>query len=96
MARYVTLWKYTKDGLVDIKKTPERYKAVQEIVKSSGGELLQTCGLVGAYDVLTIMEMPDEKVLTSAIFKICSKGRVIPQTMTAIPIEEFLELAKNA
>jgi uncharacterized protein with GYD domain len=96
MPTYVTLWKYTKDGLVDIKNTSDRFEVVKEIVKLNGGKLLQTYGLVGAYDVMTIMELPDEKILMSTILKICSKGRVIPQTMTAIPIEDFLEITKKA
>ena len=96
MPTYITLWKYTKEGLVDIKNTSERYEAVKEIVQSSGGKLVSAYGLVGPYDVITIMEQPDEKVLTSTILKICSKGRVVPESMIAMPIEDFLEATKSA
>lgn len=95
MPTYVTLWKYTKDGLVDMKNTPERYEVVKKIINDAGGELLSTYGLIGEYDVITIMNMPDEKVLTSAILKICSKGRVFCQTMTALSMDDFLKIAKG-
>jgi uncharacterized protein with GYD domain len=93
MPLYITMWKYTKDGLVDIKHTPERFTVVNEIVQSHGGKVLNAYGLIGDYDVMTIVELPDEKALMAANLKICSKGRVIPTTMTAVPMDEFLALA---
>jgi uncharacterized protein with GYD domain len=96
MPIYVTMWKYTKDGLVDIKKTPERYKVVNEIIKSHGGKVINAYGLIGEYDVMTIVELPDEKALMSANLKICSKGRIIPVTMTAVPMDEFLKMTGKA
>jgi uncharacterized protein with GYD domain len=92
MPVYVTMWKYTKDGLVDIRHTPERFKVVNEIIKSHGGKLVTAYGLIGEYDVMTIVDLPDEKALMSAILQICSKGRVIPVTMTAVPMDEFLKI----
>jgi len=96
MPIYVTMWKYTKEGLVDIRHTSERYKVVNEIIKSHGGKLINAYGLIGEYDVMTIVELPDEKALMSAILKICSKGRVIPVTMPAVPMDEFLKITSEA
>ena len=96
MPLYVTLWKYTKDGLVDIKYTTDRYKVVNEIIKSHGGRVVNGYGLIGEYDVMTIVELPDEKALVSSILKICSKGRVTSQTLTALPMEDFLKITREA
>ena len=95
MPTYVTLWKYTKDGLVDMRNTPDRYETVKKIIDDAGGKLLSIYGLIGEYDVVTVMELPDEKVATSTILKICSKGRVTSQTMTALSIDDFLKIAKE-
>ncbi len=95
MQTYVTLWKYTKDGLMDIKKTPKNFELAKKIIKNAGGKLLSTYGLVGEYDVLTIMEMPDEKAAASTILKICSTGRITSQTMTALSIDDFLTIVKK-
>ncbi|MBW2652455.1 MAG: GYD domain-containing protein, partial [Deltaproteobacteria bacterium] len=69
MPTYVTLWKYTKDGLVDMNNTPDRYEAVKKIINDAGGKLVSIYGLVGEYDVITIIEMPDEKVAAATILK---------------------------
>jgi uncharacterized protein with GYD domain len=96
MAIYVTLWKYTRDGLLDIKHTPERFEAVKEIYTKNGGKLLEAYGLIGPYDVMTIAQLPDEKALTTAILQICAKGRVTAQTMTALPMTDFLDIIKKS
>lgn len=96
MPTYVTLWKYTKEGLTDIKNTTDRYKVVNEIIKSHGGRVVGAYGLIGRYDVMTIVELPDEQALVSSILRICSKGRVTAETLTALPIEAFLKLTREA
>jgi len=96
MAIYITVWKYTRDGLIDIKHTPERFEVVKEIYKKNGGKLIEAYGLIGPYDVMTIGELPDEKALTTAILQICAKGRVTAQTMTALPMADFFEAIKKS
>ena len=95
MQTYVTLWKYTKDGLMDIKKTPKRFEFVKKVINSAGGKLLSIYGLVGEYDVVSIMEMPDEKKAAATILKICSTGRITSQTMIALSVDDFLRIAKE-
>ena len=95
MQTYVTLWKYTKEGLMDIKKTPKRFEFVKKVINSTGGKLLFVYGLVGEYDVITVMEMPDEKAAAATILKICSTGRITSQTMIALSVDEFLKIAKE-
>jgi len=95
MPTYVTLWKYTKDGLMDINKTPQRFEIVKKIIEKAGGKLLSIYGLIGEYDLITVMELSDEKVATSTILKICSTGRITSQTMTALSIDDFLKITKE-
>ncbi len=95
MQTYVTLWKYTKDGLMDIKKTNKRFELAKKVVKEAGGKLLSCYGLVGKYDLITVMQMPNEKVAAATILKICSTGRITSQTMTALSLEEFIDITKE-
>ena len=95
MQTYVTLWKYTKDGLMDIKKTNKRFELAKKVVKDAGGKVLVAYGLVGKYDLMTVMEMPNAKVAAATILKICSTGRVTSQSMIALPLEEFIDIAQK-
>ncbi len=96
MPVYITLWRYTREGLIDIKNTESRFEAVKRIIESNGGKLLEIYGLVGEYDVLTIVQMPNKSAMASTILKICASGRITAQTMSALPIEEFLKITKEA
>ena len=95
MPTYITLWKYTTEGLKDIRNTASRFEAVKKIIESNGGKLLRVYGLIGEYDVITIMEMPDKNALASAILRICASGRIGAETLEAIPIEEFLKITQE-
>ncbi len=95
MQTFITLWKFTKEGLIDIRNTPERFKSTCDIVTSLGGKVVAAYGLLGEYDVMTIIEMPDEKAATAAVVRICSKGRVLAHTMVALPMDEFLKITRE-
>jgi len=95
MAVYITLWKYTRDGLTDIKHTPERFEAVKGIYKKNGGKLIEAYSLIGPHDVMTIGELPDERALTKTVLQICSNGRVTAQTMAALSMADFLTLTQD-
>jgi uncharacterized protein with GYD domain len=95
MQTYVTLWKYTKDGLMDIKKTNKRFELAKKVVKDAGGKVLAAYGLIGKYDLITVMEMPNEQVAAATILKICSTGRVTSQSMTALSLDEFINITKK-
>jgi uncharacterized protein with GYD domain len=95
MPIYITLWRYTRDGLVDIRNTAGRFEAVKKIIESHGGKLISIYGLIGEYDVMTIMEMPDKSAFTATILKICSSGRIAAESMQALPIEEFIRITKE-
>ncbi len=95
MPVYVTLWKYTRDGLMDIKNTASRFEAVKKIIANYGGKLIAIYGLIGEFDVMTIMELPDKSAFATVIMKICSSGRISAESMMAIPIQEFLNITKE-
>jgi len=95
MALYVTLWKYTKDGLMEVKKTQKHFEMAKKVIKASGGKLISIYALMGNYDLITIMEMPNDKVAATTILKVCSTGRITSETMSAMAMDDFLNLIKK-
>ena len=96
MPLYITLWKYTSEGLKDIRNTASRFESVKKIIEANGGKLVSIYGLVGEYDVITTIEMPNKSTLVSTIIKIAASGRIVPKTLQALPIEEFLKITSEA
>jgi uncharacterized protein with GYD domain len=66
MAKYVSLFKYT--GAIE-GGGPERFAKAQQIVAAENGEILAVYGLLGAYDLVSVVECPDNR----AAMKIAAK-----------------------
>jgi uncharacterized protein with GYD domain len=94
MPLYVTLMKYTTEGIKGI--SAERGQQIRSLVESKGGKPVAGYALMGEWDVLSIWEYPDEKSAMSALVAIGKMGVFTTQTMTAVPVEEFQNLAQNA
>ena len=94
MPTYVTLFRYSSEGFKDLSE--ERRQQQISLIESHGGQVKEAYGLMGEWDVLIITEFPDEKSAMSALVATCQSGIGTSQTMTALPLEEFVNLAQNA
>jgi uncharacterized protein with GYD domain len=65
-------------------------------IKEAGGKILAAYALMGRYDFIYITEFPDQKSALQVLFRTAMKGRVAPETLVAIPLEEFLQSVKDA
>jgi uncharacterized protein with GYD domain len=94
MPLYVSLMKYTTEGIKGISK--ERGQQIRDLVESNGGKRVAGYALMGDWDALAIWDYPDEKSAMRALVAIGKLGVFTTQTMTAMPIEEFQNLAQSA
>ncbi|MEW5979103.1 MAG: GYD domain-containing protein [Acidobacteriota bacterium] len=93
MAIYISQVKLTEKGLEELKDAPSRIEANRKLWEESGGKLLAWYVILGDYDYLLISEAPNEKVMTEIALKASRRGRTRFRTFTAIPIEEFAQVA---
>ena len=89
MATYVTLCKYQgpiKGG------GPDRFKKVQEVLEKGGGKILHVWGLLGAYDLISIGDFPDNACAMECMAKVGNIINASTQTMPAMERDDFLQL----
>ena len=89
MALYVSLRKYTgpiKGG------GPERFKKVQEIVGKHGGRNLATYGLLGPWDVISVVDFPDHAAAMRAGAEVNNLIGTESLTMGAVERDTFLQI----
>jgi uncharacterized protein with GYD domain len=89
MPTYITLYNYTgsiKGG------GPERFEKVKQIVAEEKGEILHVFGLLGAYDILSVSEFPDNRAAMKAIARIGNLVGAKTNTMAALERDDFLKL----
>jgi uncharacterized protein with GYD domain len=89
MATYISLVNYTQKGIEKIKESPARLEKVKELANSAGGELKAFYLTLGRYDMVVIIEAPDDSVFTSIMLAIGSAGAVRSETLKAFTEGEF-------
>lgn len=97
MATYVTLYKYTAQGIQNIKDAPKRVDAAIKAAEAAGMKVKQTLWLQGEYDFMAISEGPDEIAAMAFAIQTAKLGNVTSQTLRAFTLEEMKKiLAKVA
>ena len=76
MATYVILYKYTEQGIKNIKDAPKRVEAAKKAAAQAGITIRETLWLQGEYDFLTISEAPDEYAATAFMINVLKQGNV--------------------
>jgi uncharacterized protein with GYD domain len=89
MPTYVSLVRWTEQGIKNIKDSPSRADDFRKLVDSLGGRVRELLVTVGEYDIVTITEFPDDESATAALLKVGSLGNIRTNTMRAFSIEEL-------
>ncbi len=93
MPAYVSLIKFTQQGLANVKSAPERMKQNSAKAKESGGRIIGQWLTMGEYDVVAITEFPDDQTAAAALLLLAGGGNVTTMTMRAFSEEEFAQIA---
>ena len=80
---FVTLFKFTSQGLAGIGDTTKRAQQFAEGVSGSGIKIRELLWLQGRYDGLVVFEAPDTETATATILKLASRGNVQTETLVA-------------
>ena len=81
-------------GAGTIKANPQRLKEVNQEIEQMGAKVVQQWAVLGPYDFVNIVEAPDEKVIARVSMELAARGTAHFQTLTAIPVDEFLAALK--
>lgn len=89
MATYIALSSFTDQGIRNVKDTTKRADAVKDAAKKFGANLTQIYWTLGHYDLVAIIEAPDDKSATAFALSIGAAGNVRTQTLRAFTKEEM-------
>jgi uncharacterized protein with GYD domain len=90
MPTYVMLSILGPDGFVTVSDHPARILEVNREVESMGARVLHQYALLGQWDFLTVIEVPDDKVMIRITTSLAARGTLKTHTLGAIPIEEYI------
>lgn len=89
MATYIALSNFTDQGVRSVKDTVKRADAVQEAAGKVGAKMTQIFWTQGAYDVVAIIDAPDDQSATAFALAIGMAGNIRTQTLRAFSRDEM-------
>jgi uncharacterized protein with GYD domain len=89
MATYIALCSYTDQGIRNVKDSTKRADAVMAAAKKFGAKMTQIYWTLGHYDLVAIIEAPDDASATAFSLGIGTAGNVRTQTLRAFSKEEM-------
>jgi uncharacterized protein with GYD domain len=87
---FILLSTLTPQGAQTLAATPERLLEVNREIENFGGRVVRQWALLGAYDFLTVLEAPDEKVIARISIELSSRGSAHFETLTALDSDDLL------
>ena len=95
MATFVTLYRFTEQGIRELKESPKRIEAIKKAYKEAGAEVKQFYALMGQYDTMVVAEAPSEEVIMKLNVWVDSMGYVTSQTMRAFNEAEWKKMCEE-
>ena len=92
MPTYVVLYRFTDQGRKNIKSTVKRAEEVQRENEAKGFKVVGHYWTQGRYDLVTVVEAPDEESMMSGLFSIAEAGNVSSETLRAFSDEDMQRL----
>jgi uncharacterized protein with GYD domain len=83
MPTYVVLYKFTTDGVRNIRDTIKRAGRVRQQNAAAGFRIIDVLWTQGPYDMVAFVEAPSEEHMMGAMLNIVSAGNVTSTTMRA-------------
>jgi len=89
MPTYVSLINWTDQGIKNYKDTTSRAEDFTKLAESLGGRVREVLWTVGEYDIVVVVDFPDDETGTAALLMSGSLGNIRTHTMRAFNAEEM-------
>ncbi len=96
MASFVVLFNWTDQGIKGFKDSPSRVDAFGQQLGGLGVSIRDIYWTIGPYDLVGIVDAPDEESLTAALLQLGALGNVRTTTLRAFSRSEFEQIVTRA
>ena len=95
MPHYILLINWTEQGISKIKESSDRYNSFKVSLEKVDGKLIGLYYTFGEYDVVIIIEAPNDETVMSLMLKVGLAGNVRTKTLKAFSAEEGMKIIKD-
>ena len=92
MATYISLLRFTEQGIRNIKESGKRIDAARKAYQAAGAKLKEVYSVMGRYDIVVIAEAPDDESAARLALALGALGNIRTETMRAFTEDEYRKL----
>lgn len=90
MAIYILLGNLTEQGIEILNHEPERIAEVYQNLERTGVRLISLYAVLGTYDIVSIVEAPDNRTIVNVSTELSMQGLVKITTLPALTFDELM------
>ncbi len=95
MANYVVLVNWTDQGIRSVSETTQRADQVIQMVESLGGRVVTLLWTLGRYDLVGVLEAPDDETAATIGLRAAQTGAVRTELLRAFNVDEMGRILAN-
>jgi len=92
MMTYVVLATFTDQGVKNAKDSPKRAEAFRQMAKTFGVTVKDIFWTQGRYDIVTVVEAPDELSATALNLSLSALGNIRTESLRAFSSAEMMTI----
>ena len=92
MMTYVVLATFTDQGVKNAKDSPKRAEAFRQMAKTFGVTVKDIFWTQGRYDIVTVVEAPDELSATALNLSLGTLGNIRTELLRAFSSEDMMKI----
>ena len=95
MPTYIALLKWTGQGIGNVKDSPSRLDAGRKAFEKTGVKIGDTYLTMGRYDLVCVIEAPDDESYAAAMLSLGGQGNVQTETLKAFTEEQYRKICAS-
>ncbi len=95
MPTYVVLMNWTDQGVRTARDTVRRREQADALAEKYGARIEEAYWTVGPYDIVAIIEAPDDETATAFLLELGSRGNIRTTTLRAYDREEMSRIIER-
>jgi uncharacterized protein with GYD domain len=96
MSTYVSLLNWTEQGVKNFRDSTHRAQDFTNVVEKTGGHVREILWTIGEYDLVCVMDVPDDETLTATLLQLGEMGNVRTKTMRGFTAEQMDGIIERA
>ncbi len=95
MTTYIMLMSWTEQGAKNVRDSPKRLDAARKQLGEMGGSFKAFYLTMGEYDMVAVVEAPDDAVLARFALMLAANGNLKSRTLKAFPEFAYREIISS-